>query len=299
MGTALYALPAQVKKLSLLFCAVDRGGQVSIPNGSFIPQAEDKLYMVGRPDSLDQFFRQLGRYAPKVKRVFLVGGGKVSAYLASILDRMDIRLKVVEHKEERCRQLSERFPRVTVICGDGTDSEVLESENLTGSDAFIALTDRDEDNLIISLYAMQQGLGKVITKCNRQNYAGIVRSLGLDSVISPKFVTASHILHVVRGLQNSQGSVMNSLHRIAGGEAEAMEFTVGPGTRNLGVPLKDLRLRPGVLLAVIVRGSNIIIPEGSSFLQEGDQVIIIARESGILDLNDIYSPELNPGGASL
>ncbi len=299
VGTALYALPAQVKKLSLLFCAVDRGGQVSIPNGSFIPQAEDKLYMVGRPDSLDQFFRQLGRYAPKVKRVFLVGGGKVSAYLASILDRMDIRLKVVEHKEERCRQLSERFPRVTVICGDGTDSEVLESENLTGSDAFIALTDRDEDNLIISLYAMQQGLGKVITKCNRQNYAGIVRSLGLDSVISPKFVTASHILHVVRGLQNSQGSVMNSLHRIAGGEAEAMEFTVGPGTRNLGVPLKDLRLRPGVLLAVIVRGSNIIIPEGSSFLQEGDQVIIIARESGILDLNDIYSPELNPGGASL
>ena len=92
---------------------------------------------------------------------------------------------------------------------------------------------------------------------------------------------------------------MNSLHRIAGGEAEAMEFTVGPGTRNLGVPLKDLRLRPGVLLAVIVRGSDIIIPEGSSFLQEGDQVIIIARESGILDLNDIYSPELNPGGASL
>ena len=294
----LYALPDKVKKLSLLFCAVERGGEVSIPNGSFVPKAGDKLYMVGRPDSLDQFFRQLGRYAPKVRQAFLVGGGKVSMYLANILDRMGIRLKIVEHNEERCRLISEQFPRVTVICGDGTDQELLEVENLSAFDAFVSLSDRDEDNLIISLYAMQQGLAKVITKCNRQNYAGIVRSLGLDSVISPKFVTASHILHVVRGMQNTQGNVMNSLHRIAGGEAEAIEFTVGLGTKHLGVPLKDLRLRPGVLLAVIVRGKDIIIPEGSSFLQEGDRVIIIARGSGVLDLNDIYSSESVGGGAA-
>ena len=299
VGKPLYALPAQVKKLSLLFCAVDRGGQVLIPNGSFVPLVGDKLYMVGQPDSLDRFFRQLGRYTPKVKQVFLLGGGKVSMYLANILDKMGMRLKIVERNEERCRLISEQFPRVTVICGDGTDSELLESENLTGCDAFVALTDRDEDNLIISLYAMQQGLSKVVTKCNRQNYAGIVRSLGLDSVISPKFVTASNILRVVRGLQNSQGSVMTSLHRIADGGAEAMEFSVGPSTRNLGVPLKDLRLRPGILVAVIVRGREIIIPEGSSFLMEGDQVIIIARESGILDLNNIYAPESVPPGGTL
>ena len=297
-GRTLASLSSKIQGLPLLLCAVERGDEVSIPNGSFVPKAGDKLYMVGRPDSLDQFFRQLGRYAPKVKQVFLLGGGKVSMYLANILDRMGIRLKIVERSEERCRLISERFPRVTVICGDGTDSELLESENLTASDAFVALTDRDEDNLIISLYAMQQGLPKVITKCNRQNYAGIVRSLGLDSVISPKFVTASHILHVVRGMQNTHGNVMNSLHRIAGGGAEAMEFTVGPGTRHLGVPLKDLKLRPGVLLAVIVRGKDIIIPEGSSCLQEGDQVIIIARESGILDLNAIYAAEpAAPGGS--
>ena len=298
VGAPLRDLPGQVKKLSLLFCAVERGGEVSIPNGAFVPQAGDKLYMIGRPDSLDQFFRLLGRYTPKVKQVFLVGGGKVSMYLADILDRMGIRLKILELDEERCRLISERFPRVTVICGDGTDSELLDSENLTACDAFVALTDRDEDNLIIALYAMQQGLPKVITKCNRQSYAGIVRSLGLDSVISPKFVTASNIVHVVRGLQNSQGSVMNSLHRIAGGEAEAMEFTVGPATKHLGVPLKDLKLRPGVLLAVIVRGREIIIPQGSSFLREGDQVIIIARESGILDLNAIYAAEPAASGGT-
>ena len=291
VGKPLHTLPSQVKKLSLLFCAADRDGEVSIPNGSFVPHAGDKLYLVGRPDSLDQFFHLLGRYTSRVKQVFLVGGGKISMYLAKLLSATGVRLKIAERSEERCRLISERFPKATVICGDGTDSELLDSENLTASDAFVALTDRDEDNLIISLYAMQKGLPKVITKCNRQNYAGIVRSLGLDSVISPKVITASHILHRVRGMENSQGSVMNSLHRIADGAAEAMEFTVGPNTRYLGTPLRDLRLRPGVLLAVIVRGSEIIIPEGSSFLREEDSVIIISRGSGITDLNDIYDDD--------
>jgi len=291
VGKPLRTLSTQVKKLSLLFCAAERDGHVSIPNGSFVPQVDDKLYLIGRPNSLDQFFRVLGRYAPKIKQVLVVGGGKVSNYLLHLLDKTDMRIKLVELSEERCRQLHQVYPRVMTICGDGTDQELLESENLSASDAFVALTDQDEDNLIISLYAMQKGLSKIITKCNRQNYAGIARSVGLDSVISPKFITASHILHRVRGMQNSQGSVMNSLHRIADGGAEAMEFTVSPSTRHLGVALKDLRLKSGILIAVIVRGQEIIIPEGSSALCPDDIVIIISRDSGILDLNDIYVEE--------
>jgi trk system potassium uptake protein TrkA len=201
---------------------------------------------------------------------------------------MHIDVKVVERDPERCRYISERLSKSTVICGDGTDQELLETERLSATDAFVALTDRDEDNLIMSLYAMQQGVKKIVTKSNRQNYAGIARSVGLDSVISPKLITASQIVQVVRGMQNSHGNVMNALYRIADGAAEAMEFTVSPSTRNLGVPLKNLTLKAGVLLAVIVRGSEIIIPEGSSFMQSGDSVIIISRNSGILDLNDIY-----------
>ncbi len=291
LGKPLRALSSQVKKLSLLFCAADRGGQVSIPNGDFVPQVGDKLYMVGEPTSLDQFFHYLGRYAPQVKRVFLLGGGKVSMYLANILDRMGMRLTIVEQDVEKCRAISERFPRVMVICGDGTDQELLESERFSAFDAFVALTGRDEDNLIVSLYAKQQGLPKIIAKCDRQNYAGIARAVGLDSVISPKFITASYILHLVRGMQNSQGSVMKSLHRIADGKAEAIEFTVGASTRNLGVPLRDLRLKPGVLIAVIVRGRDIIIPEGSSTLAADDSVILIAQPGTVLALNDIYREE--------
>lgn len=290
----LHALSAQVKQLSLLVCAVDRDGEVTIPNGSFIPCVGDKLYLIGRPTSLDQFFRLLGRYSPKVKTVFIVGGGKISVYLTAILEKMKMRVKIVEMSEKRCRLVSEMMPRTTVICGDGTDQELLESERMSAADAFVALTDRDEDNLIISLYAMQQGLHKVVTKCNRQNYTGIARAVGLDSVISPKLITAAQILQLVRGMQNSQGSVMNTLYRIADGTTEAMEFTVGPSTRHLNVPLRDLHLHKGILIAVIMRDGEIIIPEGSSCIQEGDSVIIISRDHPILDVNDIYAEEDGP-----
>jgi trk system potassium uptake protein TrkA len=153
----------------------------------------------------------------------------------------------------------------------------------------VALTDRDEYNLIVSLYAMQQGVPKVVAKSNRQNYIGIAHSVGLDSVISPKLITANHILQVVRGMQNSKGSVMTSLYKIAGERAEAMEFVVNSTTRHLGIPLKDLRLKKGILIAVIIHNNKIIIPEGSSCIQEGDTVIIVSRDSGILDINDIYA----------
>ena len=172
VGAPLHALSDQVKKLSLLFCAVDRNGEVTIPNGSFVPQVGDKLYIIGRPSSLDQFFRLLGRYTPKVKNVFIVGGGKIAVYLALLLEKMKMRVKVVESSEDRCRQISETFPRMTVICGDGTDQELLESEHLPASDAFVALTDRDEDNLIISLYAMQKGVPKVVAKSRHRPGGG-------------------------------------------------------------------------------------------------------------------------------
>ena len=294
VGKPLYSLASDIKRLPLLFCAADRDGELIIPKGSFIPQAGDTLYLLGQPDSLDQFFRILGRYTSRVKKVFILGGGKVTGYLVPMLDQLGVRTKVVELREDRCRDLCDRFPNLTVIHGDGSDPELLESESLHDYDCFVALTDRDEDNFIISLYAQHENVPKVITKCNRQNYLGIARNVGLDSVISPKFITTSRILRVVRGMQNSQGGVMNSLHRIANGTADAMEFTVTASTNHLGVPLKDLRLRSNVLIGVIVRNTQIIIPEGSSTMQEGDRVIIVAPTGKVMQLNDIYSEAGGP-----
>ena len=297
VGHPLSAQAHRLQELPMLFCAAEREGEVIIPDGSFVPQAGDRLYIIGQPVGLNAFFKMLGRYTPKIKDVFLVGGGRITHYLAAILENLGMRVKVVEKQMERCRHLSEVLPRTTVICGDGTDEELLESENIANADAFIALTDRDEDNLIISLYAMQQGLSKVIVKSNRQNYVGIAQAVGLDSVISPKLITANQILQVVRGIKNSKGSVMNALYKIANGSAEAMEFVANETTRHLGVALKDLRLKRGILVAVLVHQSRIIIPDGSSSIQNGDTVIIVSRNQHILDINDIYEESLLDMGA--
>lgn len=288
IGQPLSALSRKVRDLPILFCAAERNEEVLIPDGSFVPQVGDKLYLIGAPLGLHGFFELMGRYAPKIRNVFVVGGGRITFYLAALMERMNMKVTIVERKEERCRQLSELLPHTLVINGDGTDQELLESENMAANDAFVALTDRDEDNLIISLYALQKGLKKVVAKCNRQNYTGIVQHLGLDSVISPKLITAGHILQVVRGMQNSKGSVMNALYRIAEGGAEAAEFAVNGTTRHLHTPLKDLRLKRGVLIAVIIHHGQVIIPVGSSVISSGDTVIIISRGMGILDVNDIY-----------
>ena len=288
IGQPLSALSRKVRDLPILFCAAERNEEVLIPDGSFVPQVGDKLYLIGAPLGLHGFFELMGRYAPKIRNVFVVGGGRITFSLAALMERMNMKVTIVERKEERCRQLSELLPHTLVINGDGTDQELLESENMAANDAFVALTDRDEDNLIISLYALQKGLKKVVAKCNRQNYTGIVQHLGLDSVISPKLITAGHILQVVRGMQNSKGSVMNALYRIAEGGAEAAEFAVNGTTRHLHTPLKDLRLKRGVLIAVIIHQGQVIIPVGSSVISSGDTVIIISRGMGILDVNDIY-----------
>ena len=299
VGKPLSAQSSQIQELPMLFCAVEREGEdVVIPDGSFVPRVGDRLYLIGQPTGLTAFFRLLGRHTPKSRDVLVVGGGRIAHYLAVILDRIGMHVKIIERSMERCRHLSEVLPHAMILCGDGTDQELLEQENVSATDAFVALTDRDEDNLIISLYAMQQGIPKVVAKCNRQNYVGIAHAAGLDSIISPKMITASHILQVVRGMQNSKGSVMNALYKIADGRAEAMEFMVNETTHNLNIPLRDLRLKKGILIAVLVRNGKIIIPDGSSVISSGDIVILISRNHGILDINDIFEDSLLDMGAA-
>lgn len=275
---------------------MERGAEVFIPNGASILSQGDKVYMAGTPNGIHQFFKLLGRQAHRIRSALILGGGRITYYLLLQLERLGMKCKVVEKDEDRCRALSEQFPHSLIIHGDGTDPELLTEERLTASDAFVALTDRDEDNLIISLYAHQSGVSKVVAKSSRQNYTSIAHSAGVESVVSPKFTTAYQILRLIRGLQNSKGTAMTALYRIAGGQAEAMEFPVTTATRGLGVPLKNLRLRQGVLIAVIVRRGKVIIPEGSTCLENGDDVIVVARNSGILDLNDIYAEGLGAGG---
>lgn len=282
-------LSSLVKKFSanILFCAVERSGKVTIPDGSSVIQPDDEVYVMGEHQDLSHFFRFLGHASLIVKNILIIGGSRISVYLAWEMHRFGVTVRIIEQDDKKCQHLSELAPHALIIHGDGTDQRLLESENLRSADAFIALTNRDEENLLSALYAQQCGVPKVIAKMTRMNYVQIIRQLGIDSVISPKDITANRILRYVRALINSEGSAVESLYRLLDGSVEVLEFTANATTRFLNTPLRNLMLKKGLLVAAIVRGSKPIIPHGSDMIQQGDRVIIVSRSLFLLDLNDI------------
>ena len=288
VGDPLFVVRKRLKNIPVLFCAVNSNGETFIPHGSTVFKPGDTVYVIGAAVSIDMFFHTLGRISQKIKDIFIVGGGRVTFYLSQRLTQMNTSVKIVEIDPEKCRQICEALPKALIVNGDGTDQELLDSEMIQKSDAFVALTGRDEDNLITALYAKQLGIPKVIAKINRQNYYGIVDQLKIDSIVSPKLITAYYILHSVRAMLCSEGSPMDALYQIAGGGAEAMVFTVSEKTKNLKTPLRDLRLKKGALIALINRAGNFIIPEGSDHIEQGDSIIIVTSGMLLYDINDIY-----------
>ncbi len=280
-------LPAE-----MLFCAVDRDGEVLIPNGSTELRADDIAYIVGLPHSLRSFFKSLGRNASKVHKVMVVGGGRIAYYLTRDLMSHSMEVKIIELDRENARALSHELPDALIISGDGTDPALLETEGLAEMDAFIALTGRDEDNLMIALHAHQSGLPKVIAKINRVNYTELIRRMGVDSVVSPKLLAANLIVRYVRSLANSEGSAIHTLRRIAQDGAEALEFVACARSHLLGQSLRQLPLRKNVLIAGIVRGNRVLIPRGDTVIQAQDRVLAITQGLSVIDLDDLLESKV-------
>ena len=270
------------------FTAAQRDGEAIIPDGSFEIQIGDRLYVTGDRESVTTFFKQLGKNTERVKSAILIGGGHISYYLARIIAGMGVRLKMIEIKEDKCRTLSEALDDVTVICGDGTDRELLESENVREYGAMICLTDRDEENLITGLYGLRVGMRKVVVKVNRLNTMDIIEDMGIESVVSPKLTTANVILRSVRAWSHSQNSVIEKVYSMLGGKVEAYEFTALEGAAFLNIPLSRLGIKKGVLVSVLVRNRRSIIPFGGDHIEAGDTVILTARAGTILELEDAF-----------
>ena len=271
-----------------LVCVVERGQhEVYIPDGSFTLLAGDRISVVASPKLAAKFFHKIGVQTNPVKRVMLLGGGRISYYLARQMLDFGASVKIIESSAAVCDSLAERLPEATIIHGDGTNHDLLESEGIFHCDAFIAVTDRDEENLLMALTAKRYGVKKVVPKMSRMGYLDIVNLTGLDTVISPKAIIASQISSYVRGLANSQGSAVESLHYILGGAIEAVEFTATSATHFLDRPLSDLHFRNGLLVAAIVHNGRMEIPNGHSQIHAGDRVIVVAKKLFLQDLNDI------------
>ena len=280
----------RLRQAEVLICAAEHQGEYIIPDGSFTPTAGDRVYMLGAKPELQRMLKEMGRTWQKVKKVSVLGGSRSAMYLAWELQKTNTSVRIVEMDPDKCLRLSAQLPHVLVIQGDGTDNTLLQQEGILDTDAFVAVTNRDEENLLMAMHAQRSGVPKVLAKMTRPNYMELVNSTGIDSIISPKDIISSQILRYVRALGNAEGSKVESLYKMLGGHVEALSFTATVSSHEvLGKPLKDLPLRKGLLVAAIVRDLHTIIPSGMTTIEDGDHVVVVTRATGLDDLTDILA----------
>ena len=271
----------------ILICTVERGDDIFIPNGAFILRANDKITIVASAVNSREFFTKIGYDTHQVKDAMIIGGGTMTYYLAEILLKMGIKVKIVEVNREKCETLSENLPRATIINGDATNQEILIEEGINGCDSFVSLTGIDETNIILSLFAKTRTQGKIVTKIDRISFDDIINTFNVGSLIYPDKIAADYIVSYVRAMQNSIGSNVETLIKLNGGRVEALEFKILKGSPVIGIPLMQLNLKRDILIGCINRRGTIIIPKGQNTIEEGDTVIVVTTKSGLSDIKDI------------
>lgn len=279
---------ANIVRCRTLVCAVLRNGSALVPSGNFVLKEGDRIFVTAPTENLTILLKNLGIITRRVRKVMLCGGGRVTYYLTRLLKKSGIQVRIIEADEARAKELYAQLPGVEVTCGDASNLELLSSEGLESCDALVALTGYDELNMILSLYASSQGVNQVITKLSQVDNRAVIDSLSLDRVVCPKELCCNAIVRYVRAMQNQTGAAL-SVHAIADGQVEAMEFRVNESTKHCGVPLKKLKRRPDVLIACIIHGSQTEIPNGDSTFENGDTLVVVTSGRGVIkQINDIF-----------
>lgn len=272
----------------LLICAVERNHEVFIPTGSSVLQAQDVVSLIAPRKFAVSFFKKLHIKAGRVKKAMLIGGGRIAYYLATMLLRLGISVKIIEKNPERCEELSILLPDAIIINGDGSDEELLYEERINTMDAFVAITNFDEENILLSLFAENKVTSKVITKINRLKLNEVINNLNLDSVIYPKHLMAEQILQYVRATQNASGSNVETLYRLYNDRVEALEFKIKNNNPKLtGIPIQEMQLKKNLLIGCITRNNQLIIPSGQDMILPGDNIIVVTTILGLKDAQDI------------
>ena len=275
-------------KCKVLVCAVLRDGQAIMPGGDFVFQEDDRVFVTAPTNVLAVLLKNLGIITHKVSRVMIAGGGRASYYLAQSLLKIGMHVQIIEKDRGKCEELSELLPDADIICGDASSHALMESEGLAKCDALVSMTGIDEINIIISLYASELGIPHVITKISHSENSAILDHLPVGSVICPKDLCCSTIVRYVRAVKKQAGAAV-SVHSIANGLAEAVEFVADENTKNCNIPLKNLHLKNGTLIVSITHNGKTVIPNGESSFQTGDTVIVVTKaERVLLQLNDIF-----------
>ena len=278
----------KITKTNILVCAVSHNEDVIIPDGNYVIKPGDHLYITGTHRDLSRFCLDIGVITTRIKNVIIVGGGKIAYYLSKQLSTQGIKVKIIEKDKNRCQVLAEKLPYVTIIHGDGSDDELLNEEGIENTDAVLALTGLDEENIVLSLSAKSLYHKKTIAKVTRMNYAGLSDVLKVDSIVAPKKIVASQIIRYVRAKMNKDNdSSVKTLYKIVDGEVEAIDFKVTEQFKYLHKTLNEMKIKEHVLVAAIIRENEVIVPKGNTTMELNDYVIIVSRGEIMKSLNDI------------
>ncbi|MBQ9065289.1 MAG: Trk system potassium transporter TrkA [Blautia sp.] len=274
-------------KCDLLFCGVERGEMVAIPDGNFVIRDGDMVSIMSTPKNVAVFFKKIGLKTHQVRNAIIIGGGTIAYYLATLLTDTKIGVKIIERDPARCELLSELLPEVTLINGDGADRALLLEEGLRDAEALVTLTNIDEENIFLALSAKKISGAKLVAKVNRLAFDDVVEDLDIGSVIYPKYITADVILRYVRAMRNSYGSNVETLYNILDNKAEALEFTINEPSAATDIPLMNLQTKDNLLVGCIYRHGEVRIPRGHDMIQVGDSVIIVTTHKGLANITDI------------
>ena len=272
---------------NLIVCCVMKNGEIIIPKGNFIIEANDHLFVTGPMPELVKLYKDNGQQESKIRSLFIIGGGLLAQYVIKLFEKSNVTIKVLELNHDKAKLLSRQFPKIEVIEADGTDINNLREQGAANYDAVLALTGIDEENIIISMIAKSLGVKKTLTKINRTEVIDIVEPIGLQSVITPKRIVSDTILQYVRAFFNSQGSNVEALYTIAHDQVEALQFRVKEGSKATLKPLRELKIKKDVLIAYIYRKNQTIFPTGNDRLMPHDRVIVISYNGYLSDLDEI------------
>lgn len=287
IGESLISVGKKINT-KVLICAIQRGDSVTIPSGNFVINEGDRIYFTAEANSLRDFLSEIRLIKSPLRNIMIVGGSKIGYYLADELSKKKYKIKLIESDKETALELAEKLPRVTVIHGNGTQHDLLLEEGIEAMDAFIALTDVDEENMVVSMFANKMRLKKTITQIKSDELYGMLAELGIQNNISPKDIVANRIISYIRALENKRGSNVLTLYRMVNNQVEALEFLAKRHEKIYDKPLRDLKIKENCLIACIIRGSTVIIPDGNSCIHLGDNVIVVTTYKDFDDLTDVF-----------
>ena len=286
IGESLISI-GKTLKTKVLICAVQRGKDVIIPNGNFIIEEGDRIHLTSDAKTLRDFLAEINLIQSPLKNIMIVGGNKIGYYLADMLSKKKYKVKLIAKDRVIAEELAELLPRAEIIYGNGTKHDLLVEEGIESMDAFVALTDMDEENMVVSMFANKMNVKKTFTKIKSGDLSGMLDELGIHNHVSPSDIVADRVITYIRGIANTRGSNVLRLYSLVNDQVEALEFHAKKQERIYDRPLKDLKLKDSCLVACIIRDNEVIIPNGNDCIKFRDNVIVVTTHKNFNDLTDI------------